>query len=75
MKTMFEKIWDAHLVNEENGSSIIYIDRHLVHEVTSPQAFESLRMTNRSVRRPDATMATMDHNVSTRNRDMDLADP
>jgi 3-isopropylmalate/(R)-2-methylmalate dehydratase large subunit len=75
MKTMFEKIWDAHLVNEENGSSIIYIDRHLVHEVTSPQAFESLRMTNRSVRRPDATMATMDHNVSTRNRDIDLADP
>ncbi len=75
MKTMFEKIWDLHLVNEENGSSIIYIDRHLVHEVTSPQAFESLRLTNRTVRRPDATMATMDHNVSTRNRDMDLADP
>ncbi len=72
---MFEKIWDLHLVNEENGSSIIYIDRHLVHEVTSPQAFESLRLTNRTVRRPDATMATMDHNVSTRNRDMDLADP
>lgn len=75
MKTMFEKIWDLHLVNEENGSSILYIDRHLVHEVTSPQAFESLRLTNRTVRRPDATMATMDHNVSTRNRDMDLADP
>ena len=72
---MFEKIWDLHLVNEENGSSIIYIDRHLVHEVTSPQAFESLRLTNRTVRRPDATMATMDHHVSTRNRDMDLADP
>ena len=75
MKTCFEKIWDAHLVHEANGSSIIYIDKHLVHEVTSPQAFDGLRTSNRKVRRPDATMATMDHNVSTRNRDMDLADP
>ncbi|HRG48809.1 MAG TPA: aconitase family protein, partial [Leptospiraceae bacterium] len=75
MKTMFEKIWNDHLVTENSGSSIIYIDRHLIHEVTSPQAFESLRLTNRKVRRPEATFATMDHNVSTRSRDMDFADP
>lgn len=75
MKTMFEKIWEDHLVREDEGSSLIYIDRHLVHEVTSPQAFESLRITGRKVRRPDATFATMDHNVSTRTRDYDSADP
>lgn len=75
MKTMFEKIWDDHLVHEDQGSSIIYIDRHLIHEVTSPQAFEGLRISGRKVRRPDATLATMDHNVSTRTRDYDSADP
>ncbi|HMV43221.1 MAG TPA: 3-isopropylmalate dehydratase large subunit [Leptospiraceae bacterium] len=75
MKTMFEKIWNDHLVTENNGSAILYIDRHLIHEVTSPQAFESLRLSNRKVRRPEATFATMDHNVSTRSRDMDFADP
>lgn len=75
MKTMFEKIWNDHLVTENNGSAILYIDRHLIHEVTSPQAFESLRISNRKVRRPEATFATMDHNVSTRSRDMDFADP
>lgn len=75
MKTMFEKIWDDHLVREDEGTSIIYIDRHLIHEVTSPQAFESLRVTDRKVRRPDATFATMDHNVSTRTRDYESADP
>jgi 3-isopropylmalate/(R)-2-methylmalate dehydratase large subunit len=75
MKTMFEKIWESHLVNESEGSSIIYIDRHLIHEVTSPQAFESLRLTGRKVRKPSATFATMDHNVSTRSRDIDFADP
>ncbi|TGK13876.1 3-isopropylmalate dehydratase large subunit [Leptospira fletcheri] len=76
MKTMFEKIWEDHLVGElEGGSYLIYIDRHLIHEVTSPQAFEGLRMTGRSVRRPDATFATMDHNVSTRIRNIDSADP
>jgi 3-isopropylmalate/(R)-2-methylmalate dehydratase large subunit len=75
MKTMFQKIWEDHLVTENGTSSIIYIDRHLVHEVTSPQAFESLRMTGRKVRRPDATIATMDHNVSTRTRDLNAADP
>lgn len=72
---MFEKIWNDHLVTENNGSAILYIDRHLIHEVTSPQAFESLRISNRKVRRPEATFATMDHNVSTRSRDMDFADP
>lgn len=72
---MFEKIWNDHLVDEEDGTCIIYIDRHLVHEVTSPQAFESLKLTGRSVRRPDATFATMDHNVSTRTKDLSKIDP
>lgn len=75
MKTMFQKIWEDHLVHETENSSIIYIDRHLVHEVTSPQAFESLRLNNRKVRRPDATIATMDHNVSTRTRNLNSANP
>ncbi|MCW7470660.1 3-isopropylmalate dehydratase large subunit [Leptospira kanakyensis] len=75
MKTMFEKIWNDHLVHEDDGTCLIYIDRHLVHEVTSPQAFESLKLTNRKVRRPDATYATMDHNVSTRTRDWKSVDP
>ncbi|EQA37099.1 3-isopropylmalate dehydratase, large subunit [Leptospira inadai serovar Lyme str. 10] len=76
MKTMFEKIWEDHLVGElDGGSYLIYIDRHLIHEVTSPQAFEGLRLTGRKVRRPDATFATMDHNVSTRIRNIDSADP
>jgi 3-isopropylmalate/(R)-2-methylmalate dehydratase large subunit len=65
-KTMFEKIWESHVVHEEPGKpSLIYIDRHLVHEVTSPQAFESLRLAGRKVRRPELTFATMDHNVPT----------
>jgi 3-isopropylmalate/(R)-2-methylmalate dehydratase large subunit len=72
---MFEKIWDDHLVHEDQGSSILYIDKHLIHEVTSPQAFESLRIAGRKVRRPESTIATMDHNVSTRTRDYDSADP
>ncbi|TGK02528.1 3-isopropylmalate dehydratase large subunit [Leptospira selangorensis] len=76
MKTMFEKIWEDHLVGElEGGSYLIYIDRHLIHEVTSPQAFDGIRMAQRKVRRPEATFATMDHNVSTRIRDLELADP
>lgn len=74
-KTLFEKIWDAHIVVEkENSPSLIYIDRHLVHEVTSPQAFDGLRMNNRSVRRPDLTIATMDHNVPTNNRSLPILD-
>ena len=65
-KTLYDKIWDAHLVHEDaEGTSLIYIDRHLVHEVTSPQAFEGLRMTNRTVRAPDKTIAVPDHNVPT----------
>ncbi|NDV02595.1 3-isopropylmalate dehydratase large subunit [Pseudoroseicyclus tamaricis] len=65
-KTLYDKIWDAHLVQEdEDGTSLIYIDRHLVHEVTSPQAFEGLRLTGRTVRAPDKTIAVPDHNVPT----------
>jgi 3-isopropylmalate/(R)-2-methylmalate dehydratase large subunit len=66
MPTLFEKIWDAHVVEEEPGEpALLYIDLQLVHEVTSPQAFESLRLAGRPVRRPDLTIATMDHNVPT----------
>ena len=65
-KTLYDKIWDAHLAHEaEDGTSLIYIDRHLVHEVTSPQAFEGLRMAGRTVRAPDKTIAVPDHNVPT----------
>ncbi len=65
-KTLYDKIWDAHLVDEANdGTSLLYIDRHLVHEVTSPQAFEGLRMANRKVRAPEKTIAVPDHNVPT----------
>jgi 3-isopropylmalate/(R)-2-methylmalate dehydratase large subunit len=65
-KTMFEKIWDAHVVHEEPGQpSIIYVDLHLIHEVTTPQAFEGLRLAGRRVRRPDLTIATVDHNTPT----------
>src|SRR6056297_2053444 len=65
-KTLYDKLWDAHLAHEaEDGTSLIYIDRHLVHEVTSPQAFEGLRMANRKVRAPDKTIAVPDHNVPT----------
>jgi 3-isopropylmalate/(R)-2-methylmalate dehydratase large subunit len=74
-KTMFEKIWDNHVIYEEAGKpSVIYIDLHLVHEVTSPQAFEGLRLSGRKVRRPDLTFATMDHNVPTKDR-FNIADP
>ena len=70
-KTMFEKIWNDHLVRDSQGdTSIIYIDLHLIHEVTSPQAFTALRETKRMVRQPHNTFATMDHNVSTRTRDI-----
>ncbi|MFL2745964.1 MAG: 3-isopropylmalate dehydratase large subunit [Dehalococcoidia bacterium] len=76
LKTMFQKIWDSHLVYEEPGQpSILYIDLHLIHEVTTPQAFEGLRISNRSVRRPDLTIATIDHNVPTTNRSLPIIDP
>ena len=75
-KTMFEKIWDAHVVHDEPGeSTILYVDLHLVHEVTSPQAFDGLRMAGRQVRRPDLTVATVDHNVPTHDRSLPLTDP
>ncbi len=75
-KTMFEKIWESHVVHEESGKpSLIYIDRHLVHEVTSPQAFEGLRLAGRKLRRPDLTFATMDHNVPTSRRSLPIEDP
>ena len=63
-KTMFEKIWDSHVVHEEVGQpTVLYVDLHLVHEVTSPQAFDGLRMSGRRVRRTDLTVATADHNT------------
>src|SRR6185503_2638934 len=74
-KTLFEKIWDSHVVRDEPGSpAIIYIDCHLVHEVTSPQAFEGLRLNGRRVRRPELTHATMDHNVPTWSRSLPIKD-
>jgi 3-isopropylmalate/(R)-2-methylmalate dehydratase large subunit len=65
-RTLYDKIWDDHLVHEaDDGTALLYIDRHLVHEVTSPQAFEGLRLTNRKVRQPEKTLAVVDHNVPT----------
>jgi len=76
-RTLLDKVWDAHVVRElEDGRTLLYIDRHLVHEVTSPQAFEGLRLSGRKVRRPDLTFATVDHNVPTSaNRHLPIADP
>jgi len=75
-RTIIEKIWDEHVVRREPGEpDLLYIDLHLVHEVTSPQAFESLRMTGRRVRRPDLTLATVDHNVPTTDRSIPNPDP
>lgn len=73
--TLYDKIWESHLVHDgRDETSIIYVDRHLVHEVTSPQAFEGLRLSGRTVRFPHKTVATMDHNVSTRTKDIDRVD-
>ncbi len=73
--TLYDKIWQAHLVSQQaDGTCLIYIDRHLVHEVTSPQAFEGLRMTGRKVRRPQATLAVADHNVPTTDRAKGIED-
>ena len=75
-KTLYDKIWDAHLVDtSEDGVSVLYIDRHLVHEVTSPQAFEGLRNAGRKVRRLDATLAVADHNVPTTDRTKGIENP
>jgi 3-isopropylmalate/(R)-2-methylmalate dehydratase large subunit len=82
-RTLFEKIWDQHIVvdvdrskleRNESGQSLIYIDRHLIHEVTSPQAFESMRQAGRRVRRPDLTIATVDHNIPTTDRSLPILD-
>ena len=74
--TLFEKIWDNHVAHEEPGQpSLLYVDLHLVHEVTSPQAFDGLRTANRKVRRPDLTVATADHNTPTWDRSLPIADP
>jgi 3-isopropylmalate dehydratase len=67
-RTLYDKIWDDHMVEDDGQSQLIYVDRHLVHEVTSPQAFEGLRLSNRGVRRPDCTLSTVDHNVPTEDR-------
>jgi 3-isopropylmalate/(R)-2-methylmalate dehydratase large subunit len=75
-KTLYDKIWDSHLVHEAPGeASVLYIDRHLVHEVTSAQAFEGLRETGRKARRPDLTLAVADHNVPTTDRRLGITDP
>ena len=74
-KTLYDKIWEDHLVHEQSGeTSLIYVDRHLVHEVTSPQAFEGLRIENRKVRRPELTLAVPDHNVPTTDRSKGIDD-
>jgi 3-isopropylmalate/(R)-2-methylmalate dehydratase large subunit len=75
-RTLFEKVWDAHVVHRlPEGPELLYVDLHLVHEVTSPQAFEGLRLAGRRVRRPDLTVATVDHNVPTDARTLPIADP
>jgi 3-isopropylmalate/(R)-2-methylmalate dehydratase large subunit len=74
-RTLYDKIWDDHLVHEaEDGTCLLYIDRHLVHEVTSPQAFEGLRLTGRKVRHPERTLAVVDHNVPTTDRSKGIAE-
>jgi 3-isopropylmalate/(R)-2-methylmalate dehydratase large subunit len=75
-RTLYDKIWDDHLVHEqEDGTALLYIDRHLVHEVTSPQAFEGLRLSGRKVRAPEKTLAVVDHNIPTSDRSLPNPDP
>src|SRR5256714_3079044 len=75
-RTLYDKIWDDHLVDEQpDGTCLLYIDRHLVHEVTSPQAFEGLRISGRKVRAPEKTLAVVDHNVPTTDRSKGIDDP
>ena len=75
-RTLYDKIWDDHLVDQQpDGTCLLYIDRHLVHEVTSPQAFEGLRLSGRVVRAPKKTLAVVDHNVPTTDRAVGIADP
>src|SRR5436305_5395947 len=72
-KTLYDKIWDAHVVDQQDGESIFYIDLHLIHEVTTPQAFAGLRAAKRPVRRPDRTLAVADHNVPTEGQALGVA--
>src|SRR6185437_15069313 len=72
-KTLYDKIWDAHVVGEQDGEAILYIDLHLIHEVTSPQAFAGLRAHHRPVRRPDRTLAVADHNIQTAGQGLGVA--
>src|SRR3954465_917431 len=74
--TLYDKIWDDHLVHEAaDGTCLLYVDRHLVHEVTSPQAFEGLRLAGRKVRHPEKTLAVVDHNVPTTDRSHGIDEP
>ena len=74
-QTLYDKIWNEHMVHQQDdGTALLYVDRHLVHEVTSPQAFESLRLAKRKVRRPNLTLAVADHNVPTTNRAQGIDD-
>ena len=73
--TLYDKIWNDHLVHQQNdGTALLFVDRHLVHEVTSPQAFEGLRNSNRKVRQPSLTLAVADHNVPTTDRSKGIED-
>ena len=73
--TLYDKIWNDHLVDQqEDGTALLFVDRHLIHEVTSPQAFEGLRKSNRKVRQPSLTLAVADHNVPTTDRSKGIAD-
>src|SRR5882672_5135649 len=75
-RTLYDKIWDDHMVDEQpDGTCLLYIDRHLVHEVTSPQAFEGLRLTGRKVRAPEKTLAVVAHNITTSDRNLPNRDP
>ena len=75
-RTLFDKIWENHVIAPQSeGTYLIYIDLHLIHEVTTPQAFEGLKLAGRKVRRPDATMAVADHNVPTSDRSRGIDDP
>ena len=74
-QTLYEKIWNEHIVHQQDdGTTLLYVDRHLIHEVTSPQAFEGLRLSKRKVRKPNLTLAVADHNVPTTNRSKGITD-
>src|SRR4051795_10711914 len=75
-RTLFDKVWDAHVVSRmPGGPDLLYVDLHLIHEVTSPQAFDGLRAAGRQIRRPDLTVGTIDHNVPTTDRTLPILDP